>query len=91
MDTNQNAALQSIGFFQTELATARAFLDIAQTSGEEIARYRNVRNAELAITAIHEALAVRDIDPEHAARIRSAADLIAGRLNRLVAPVKFSS
>ena len=90
MNTIQNVAQGRMRFFQTELATARAFLDIAETSPEEKALHRNVRNAEASITAIRAALAERDIAPEHADEIRTAADALADQLERLTTPVKFS-
>ena len=85
MDALQHATPGKLKFLHTELATARAFLDIAETSCEERAVYRNVQNAESSITAIHEALATRDIDPAHADEIRTAAGILSGRLHQLVA------
>jgi hypothetical protein len=84
MQTEPQAGVKSIRFCQTELAAARTFLDIAQTSREETALYRNLHNAELAIDAVHRELGTRALDPRQAALIRHAADDIAGRLNRLV-------
>jgi len=72
-------------FFHTELTTARAFLDIAETSHEEIALNRNVHNAEIAIGAVRRALATGDVDPTYAEEIRRAANTIEGRLTRLAA------
>ena len=82
MQTVQQAGLDSVKFCHTELAAARAFLDIAQTANEESALYRNLHNAELAIDAVHRELGTRAIEPSQAAAIRTAADDIAGRLNR---------
>ncbi len=78
-----HATPDRIRFFHTELTTARAFLDIAETSLEESALYRNVHNAEIAIDAVRRALAAGDLDPSYAAEIRRAANTIEGRLTRL--------
>jgi hypothetical protein len=85
MSTTDKALSDSLKFFRTELATARAFLDIAETSAERNALFRNVHNAEVAIGAVRRALASEDLDPVHADEIRRAANTISGRLTRLAA------
>ena len=79
------ATSERVRFFHTELTTARAFLDIAETSIEDSALYRNVHNAEVAIGAVRRALAAGDLDPAYAAEIRRAANVIEGQLTRLTA------
>ena len=71
----------SVKFLRIQLATARAFLDIAQTSRGQDALQRNLHNAEVAIAAINRVLTLDEIDRQDAEEIRSAARAIADQLD----------
>ena len=70
-----------VKFLRIQLATARAFLDIAETARGEEALQRNLHNAEVAIAAINRALTMGEFDREHAEEIRSAAQAITEQLD----------
>ncbi|RPI42606.1 MAG: hypothetical protein EHM59_17440 [Betaproteobacteria bacterium] len=79
----QHTGTAGVKFLRTELSAARAFLDIAETSSGNDTLERSLRNAEMALSAIHQVLACGGIDPLQAEEIRAAARTISGLLTRL--------